>query len=284
MRTSFFSISFSRSVCLALALALSGGCAGSYTSQVPRSYYYPQCYAPVAELSRVESGTGPSMVAGGVLGALLGAVGGYLVTGKAEGAFVGAAAGGAAGTALGYAQAQSQQSRVAGYLQQLDGDINGVNHTVVAARSALQCYDKQFQDALAAYKAGRISRGELQARYAEIRSGSQEAARIMGREADRTMEKERQYDQVLAQETRAVNQPTRAVQTGTKAKQGRAVSSARRTSVKAPVRNTTDEAPLARMAQQTKALSEGRKELQQEADAAASLRDSWAADLAAIGS
>lgn len=279
MRTSFFSVSFS--VCLALALA--GGCAGRYASQVPRSHYYPQCYAPIAALSRAESGAGPSMVAGGVLGALLGAVGGYLVTGKAEGALVGAAAGGAAGTALGYAQAQSQQSRVAGYLQQLDGDINGVNHTVAAARSALQCYDKQFQDALAAYKAGRITRGELQARYAEIRSGSQEAAQIMGREADRTMERERQYEQALAQETRAVSQPTRAAQTGTKATSRRAVSSARRTPAKAPVQTTT-EAPLEQMAQRTKALSEGRKELQQEANAAASLRDSWAADLAAIGS
>ena len=290
--------SFRRIVCLGLAMLLLGGCASKYGPQTTTVQYYPQCYSPISELRRAESDYKQTVATGSIVGALVGALGGYLATGKAEGAIVGAAAGTVAGTAVGYAQAESRQSadenrRMASYLSQLDGDISGLNGVTASARLAIQCYDKQFQEALAAYKAGRISKPELQARYAEIRSGSQEAANIMGQVVDSTLEKERQYQQALAQEAKKANRPVPVVEPVKVADTSTRAASAPKKSAKKTSSKTTASArpaksagatPLDQMAERTQALSASRQELQQETNEVASLQKSWAADLAAIES
>lgn len=198
---------------------LSAGCASKYGPQLTQANYYPQCYRPVAELRQDESSVNTSTGVGTAGGALLGALIGGLASGKWEGAAVGAVAGAAVGAVAGHAYGTSRQrsqdrEKLATYLRQIDGETAGMNRASAAAKVAIQCYDRQFKEAAAALKTGRITRQDFTDRYTEIRSGLEETSRILKVTASSIDEKDQEYQRVLAasqqQDATRVAQPAPA--------------------------------------------------------------------------
>lgn len=287
--------------CMALAtLFLLTGCASKYGSQITEVVYYPQCYSPIAELRADESKYRSTVGTSTVVGALLGALGGYLATGNTKGTLVGAAAGGAAGAATGYVAAESQErsatnKRMAEYMQELDGDISNLNAIKASAKMTLQCYNKEFKQTVAAYKGKRISRSELDARYVEIRNGSTEAANILGETINATMEKEQQYQAVIAEQTaletgepRSNAEPTVVTASSAPSKKSPARNSkSKPQSTKVTASKPTD-APVSQetkqLADRTQKLTQERESLQAVSSDVSRMQSSWAAELAAIES
>ena len=194
-----------RRVYLPLVFLLAGsllfsGCTSRYGEQKTRVNYYPQCYEPVAKLRQDENSTGKSTAAGAAGGALLGALIGGLATGKVEGALVGAVAGGA--------------NYLAEYNRQMGAEAASMNRATAAAKLATKCYDQQFKLAVDQFKAGQLTRLELQDRYNEIRSGLEETAFILKDTSVEMAKKDSEYERVLAgpttQEQPAVSSPTTA--------------------------------------------------------------------------
>ncbi len=83
-------------VLLCFMLGVSG-CASKYGEQITTVKYYPDCYAPIAELRKSEKNVGNKVIGGAMVGALAGALIGAATTGRASGALAGAAIGAAAG-------------------------------------------------------------------------------------------------------------------------------------------------------------------------------------------
>lgn len=288
-----------KSICVVLMSVFTlTGCASKYGQQVTQVEYFPQCYSSIAELRASEDAYARTVATGSVVGALLGALGGYLATGKTEGALVGAAVGGVAGTAVGYSKAESDEAsegnrRMATYLQELDGDISGLDYVTASARLAIQCYDKQFKSSIASFKARKISKIELDKRYVEIRNGTQEASAILGVAIDSTLKKEEQYQKIIVEEARRLDEPVPAVSTAAlPAKKPATVSKPSKTK-KAPAKpkpspvvlTTASSNPeLNSMAQKSQELTQGRQQLQQETADISKMQDAWAADLEAIKS
>ena len=188
------------------------GCASKYGEQTTVVNYYPQCYAPIKQLRDEENRVAKSTAGGAVGGALIGALIGGLATGKVQGAVVGGVAGGVTGGAIGYAagkqkQIRDQNARMASYLQDLDGDIAGLDAVSASARYSIQCYDKEFNQVISAYRAGRISRLELDKSYTEIRNGIAEAERLVGATLRKAYERDEQYNEALASEAQRMGQP-----------------------------------------------------------------------------
>lgn len=207
-------LSYSRSaVCGLLAALLLSGCATSqYGEQITKVNYYPQCYAPINDLRTADKDFNKTVVASSAVGVISGALIGLLVTGKAEGAAVGALAGGVAGAGIGYAKAKQDRiaddnRRMASYLVDINGDIAGIDRATAAARVARDCYDKEFQRAIAEYKAGRVSREGLSSRYTEIKDGCTEAAAILGSTIAATTDKERDYQSAIQDEAQRAGRP-----------------------------------------------------------------------------
>lgn len=188
------------------------GCASKYGEQRTAVNYYPACYRPIYDLRDREHSVTKSSVGGALIGALGGALIGLLGSGgKWQGAAVGAATGGAAGAITGGMYGNSQQQaednrRMAEYLENLNGDISHLDISAAAAKTSLQCYDKQFQALLSQIKARKISRDVAWARFREISDGREEAIAILGDAAEAGRNLERQYEQAFAQEERQVQQ------------------------------------------------------------------------------
>lgn len=213
-----------RRVYLPLVFLLAGsllfsGCTSRYGEQKTRVNYYPQCYEPVAKLRQDENSTGKSTAAGAAGGALLGALIGGLATGKVEGALVGAVAGGAAGAVGGNIYGKSQERQrdanyLAEYNRQMGAEAASMNRATAAAKLATKCYDQQFKLAVDQFKAGQLTRLELQDRYNEIRSGLEETAFILKDTSVEMAKKDSEYERVLAgpttQEQPAASSPTTA--------------------------------------------------------------------------
>ncbi|MDR3363302.1 MAG: hypothetical protein LBO64_10775 [Desulfovibrio sp.] len=190
--------------CLAL-IGGSTGCASKYGAQTTKVERYPQCYAPIKQLRDDETRVAKTTVGSAVGGALLGALIGGLSTGKVEGAVTGAAVGGIAGGAMGYAAAKQkeikdQNARMASYLKDLDGDIADLDAVKASAGICIQCYDKEFKALLASYKNGQITKIELDASYQEIKSGIEEARRILGAKLQEADKKDEQYQAAINSE------------------------------------------------------------------------------------
>ncbi len=204
-------------VCLLVGLLFLSGCASSrYGEQITTVHYYPRCYAPINDLRQADQDFNKNVAGGAIGGALVGALVGYLATGRAEGAAIGAGAGAVVGTGVGYAKAKQERiaddnRRMASYLVDIDGDISGIDRATAAARVARDCYDQEFRQAVADYKAQRISREELTRRYQEIKDGCTEAGNILGTVIASTGEKEQQYQQAIAQEAQQANKPVPVV-------------------------------------------------------------------------
>ena len=206
-----------RRVYLPLILLLAGsllfsGCTSRYGEQKTKVNHYPQCYEPVAQLRKDENSTGKSTAAGAAGGALLGALIGGLATGKVEGALAGAVAGGAAGAVGGNIYGKSQEKErdanyLAQYNRQMGTEAASMNRATAAAKVATKCYDQQFKLAVNQYKAGQLTRFDLQDRYNEIRSGLEETAFILKDTSAAMAQKDSEYERVLAGEA-AKEQPT----------------------------------------------------------------------------
>lgn len=197
---------------VALSLGGLGGCASKYGQQTTVVNHYPQCYAPIKQLRDEEHRVAKSTAGGAAGGALLGALIGGLATGKVEGAVAGAAIGGVAGGTVGYAhgkqsEIRDQNARMASYLRDLDGDISGLDAVSASARFSIQCYDKEFKQVVAGFKAGRITRFELDTSYKEIRNGISEAERILGATLQNAYERDSQYQAAITDEAQKMGAP-----------------------------------------------------------------------------
>ena len=151
-------------------------------------------------------------------GALLGAVIGASQTGKAEGALAGAAIGAGAGAGASYLVAKynnerDDRVRLASYARDLNADVNSLNRVTAAGQVAYNCYSAKFRAALEDYKAKRITRAELDQRYAEIKSGLAEASAILGSTLSEADKREAEYRQVLTIEAKKASRPIPPVQT-----------------------------------------------------------------------
>ena len=78
---------------------------------------------------------------------------------------------------------------------------------------AYNCYSAKFRAALEDYKAKRITRAELDQRYAEIKSGLAEASAILGSTLSEADKREAEYRQVLTIEAKKASRPIPPVQT-----------------------------------------------------------------------
>lgn len=189
-----------------LMCCIISGCASQYGEQKTAVNYYPACYAPIQDLRDREYDVGKTTGGGAVMGALAGALIGLLATrGKAEGALIGAAAGGASGAVAGniYAKRQRQhadRSRMAAYLQAIDGNISALDISSAAARSSLQCYDRQFEALLAAIREKKIDRNAAGARFAEISAGREEAIALLGDAAMQGRDLDQRYEEAFRQD------------------------------------------------------------------------------------
>ena len=205
-------------VMICLCSLLATGCASKYGAQQTDVHYYPDCYQPIADLRSAESSFNSTVAVSTTVGALVGAVIGASRTGKPEGALAGAAIGAGAGAGAGYLLAkyndeQDSRVRLAGYAHDLNTDIGSLNRVTAAGQVAYNCYTARFRAALADYKAKRITRAELDARYTEIKSGLAEASSILGQTLTEADKREAEYRQVLTAEARKVSRPVPPVQT-----------------------------------------------------------------------
>lgn len=171
---------------LALALALLPGCASNYGERRTSAQYYPACYKPIEDLRQNEHVVGESTGIGALIGGLSGVGIGLLTTkGDWRGAAMGGALGAVGGTMVGasYGEQQKRKSeniRLNGYLQNIDGDISDLDVVSAAAKISLQCYDQQFAALLAQARAKALTREACAARFAEIQAGREEAISILG--------------------------------------------------------------------------------------------------------
>lgn len=199
-------------VLLAGSLLILPGCASKYGEQHTSVNYYPACYRPIKDLRDNEHNVAKSTATGAVIGAGTGALIGLLTTGKWQGAVMGAAMGGVGGTMVGNMYGRKQQERndnirLNSYLQDLDGDISNLDATSAAARTSLQCYDREFKALLGTIRVKQISREAAQARYAEIQNGREEAIAILGNAAEQGVNLDREYEQAFASEDQQIRAP-----------------------------------------------------------------------------
>ena len=271
--------------CLLACTAMLGCAAGNYGNQITHVEYYPSCYAPLEDLREADKDFNKTVVASAATGALLGALVGLLANGKPEGALVGAVAGGAVGAGVGYAGAKQQRiaddnQRMASYLRDIDGDISGLDRATAAARVARDCYDKEFKSAIAAYKAGRIKRPELQRRYDEIRNGCSEASYILGSVITTAYSKEKEYEEALREESKVTGQPLPVVKASSDTDRKTGTKPAAQPRKKRPA--PPKEATLEEVAQSTRQLNEAKQSAKDEQEALKKMQEEMDGTLATL--
>lgn len=204
-------------IILMLATTLTTGCASQYGAPRTQVYYYPACYQPLQDLRDREHNVTKTTVGTALFGAVAGVITGLAATGgKWQGAVVGGMAGAATGAVGGNIYAKNQQRRednmrMASYMQQLDGDISALDLVSAAARTSLQCYDRQFNALVAAMEEGRVDPEAAHYRFGEIMSGREEAISLMGDVLSNAHELDERYEQALAQEEDAMRYPPREI-------------------------------------------------------------------------
>lgn len=249
---------YQRSLVLLLVVCLGfSGCASKYGEQTAIVVEYSDCYEPIrtlrAEENRVAKTTAAIAVAGGILGGVLGGLRGGI-----KGAILGAAGGAAAAGTLGYFVAVQQKSkdenaRMAHYLQDLNGDISGLDIATASARRAIQCYEEKFEMRLAQYKEKAISREQLEESYKEIKSGVDEAQRILGKVIVTAQESDGRYQAAINEEEKRplsntqANLTNRPKRTGGKQPQ----NGGEKQSPPEPPKGSLDEVKTTRLSYQT---------------------------------
>ncbi len=221
-------------VLLCFMLGVSG-CASKYGEQITTVKYYPDCYAPIAELRKSEKNVGNKVIGGAMVGALAGALIGAATTGRASGALAGAAIGAAAGGLTGYAAAKYEEhkddkARYASYISDMDSDMEGATSVQLAANNARKCYEERFDEASREYKAKLISKEQFREKYTEIKNGLTETSRLLGKASQSLNEKQQQYYTALSEEAARSNQPvpqaTKSYKPVSKPKKGKAAQPA----------------------------------------------------------
>lgn len=183
-----------------------GGCAKKTDTGPVRAEYYPACHEPLAYLHQRSGGTGQAVAKGaiqsgvisGIAGAIIGAIaGGIRPAGILTGVGVGAALGGTvSGLSAKSAQTKEDNRHMAAYLEQIDGDIDGLDIVSAAATVSMQCYGKEFNLLLQGMQNRQITREASEKRFAEIMAGREEAARLLNKPAD-AASYEKQFNQAL---------------------------------------------------------------------------------------
>lgn len=172
-----------------LLLIIAAGCAQKSTDKVVANYY-PQCHEPLAYLnSRHGGGTGSAVargaIQGGVISGIAAAIYGAIAGGLRPAGILGSVAAGAAvgGLVSGVNNSQNyskeDEKHLAMYLDQVDGDITGMDLLTAAATVSMQCYNKEFRQLLANMKNRDISPIAAQNRFKEIVAGRDEAAKLL---------------------------------------------------------------------------------------------------------
>lgn len=172
--------------------------------------YYPQCYQPFADLEKAQDELIKRTVIGAGVGALGGAALGFLKTGDAKGALIGGGAGLIAGTTLGYGfgkmkQIQDDRERMRSYQADMNADMRNASRVEQYAMASLQCYTREFNSLLSQYKAGQITKAEMQARYTEIRRGMNYISEILANSKNELLKRDGEYREAFEAEAKAKN-------------------------------------------------------------------------------
>lgn len=197
-------------VCCLLLIAVLGSVAAcGRKSESVQVQYYPVCYEPLAYLHQRSGGTG-SAIAGGALQAgvlsgmataIIGAIaGGVNGTSMAVGIGVGSAIGGTMG-AMGKTSAQQREDNkhLAAYLEQIDGDIDGLDIVSAAAKVSQQCYNREFRQLLMAMKDRTVTEQAALSRFNEIKAGENETAQLLKQQANMP-QLQAEFDKALREE------------------------------------------------------------------------------------
>lgn len=172
-----------RHIALLIIFLFIAGCARNNT---PQEYvYYPACRQPILEVRDTGSPATGQVFGSTVIGVLSGAVTG-LIFGGPRGAAVGMAAGaaggavtGAAGAAMSHGNNDARDNALlAKYLDQIDGNIEGLTLDQAAATVSIQCYERALNQLTAMVKAGQISKDAADSRFSSILHGIREAAAL----------------------------------------------------------------------------------------------------------
>lgn len=176
------------SLALIASLGLGAGCSQKAAAPV-QVQYYPACHEPLAYLHQRSSGAGRAIagsamqggVLSGIASAIIGAIaGGINGTGVAVSVGVGSALGGTMGALHSKNAQQREDNRhLAAYLEQIDGNIEGLDIVSAAATVSRQCYNREFQKLLASMKDKSITLQAAQSRFREIETGERESAQLL---------------------------------------------------------------------------------------------------------
>lgn len=170
------------------------GCASNSTPDTVKVHYYPACHEPLAYLHQRHGGTGKAAAKGalqagvisGIASAIIGAIAGNISgTGVAVSVGVGSALGGTMG-ALNRSSVQQREDNqhLAAYLEQIDGNIEGLNIVTAAATVSRQCYNKEFKMLIDGMENGSITAEAAKSRFGEIAAGEEEAAKLLNQPAN----------------------------------------------------------------------------------------------------
>lgn len=188
-------MNISRNVCCWLLAAIVGLEAGCARQTAPvQAQYYPVCHEPLAYLQLRSNGMGSAVAAGavqagvlsGIASAIIGAVaGGINGTGVAVSVGVGSVLGGTVGAInRGSARQREDNKHLAAYLEQIDGDIEGLDIVSAAATASRQCYHREFQQLLVGIKNKTITPEAARSRFNEIETGERESTQLLRQPSD----------------------------------------------------------------------------------------------------
>lgn len=187
-------------------LAFPAACAKKTESPVIKADYYPNCYGPLAYLHERATGAASSVAKGAATGGVLSGIAAVIasaITGRvsglgvAAGVAAGAAVGGiSTGVASGEAMSKEDNKRLSQYLEEIDGDIEGMDLKTASATVARQCYRRAFKTLLADARSGKIGPVAAGPRLSEIIAGDDEASQLLNEKSD-SASMEAEYDQAI---------------------------------------------------------------------------------------
>lgn len=183
-----------KKLCCLITLLCLLFCGCAKKSEPMKANYYPDCYEPLAYLHSRTAGAASGAAKGaikgsvisGIAAAIIGAINGRLSPqGMLGGVAAGAVVGGLAGGVSGHSDQEKQDNqRLTKYLDEVDGDIEGMDITAAAATVSRQCYTKAFKGLLAETRDGSLTAAAAQRRYDEIAAGEKEACELLGLKPD----------------------------------------------------------------------------------------------------
>lgn len=179
-------------IALCVALLYCSGCAKKPVQEdIVTANYYPACHEPLAYLKQRHEGTGSNVAKGaiqggvisGIASAIVGAIAGNMrpaaiLTSVGVGAVIGGGA-----SAMTQAPGQREDNKkMAEYLEQIDGDISGMDIVQAAATVSMQCYGREYKKLLDDLQ--EMPDDAAKQRLAEILAGREEAAKLLHQQAD----------------------------------------------------------------------------------------------------